>query len=222
MTRNFWAPKRDEELKRHKAAGLSASKIAALLHTTRNAVLGRTNRLRNRPSRAKIEQLKRERTAAAEARRKAVAEKRQKAAAEAREQAQALQDKILATMRADFAAGLDRRVAIKRAVTSGAKSTAVAEFLGLSRWQVYQIAGPGNAPSQWTDQQVKLLLSLWSDHSAQEIADALGTTRGAVLGKIWRVKLRSRKSKNSASGPGHSGPRARSGFGSRAAASTRS
>ena len=216
MARNYWTPKRDEELKRHKAAGLSASKIAALLHTTRNAVLGRTNRLRNRPSRAKIEQLKRERTAAAEARKKAVAEKREKAAAEAREQAQALQDEILAVMRADFAAGVDRSVAIKRAIASGAKSTAVAEFFGLSRWQVYQIAGPGNTPSQWTDRQVKLLLSLWSDHSAQEIADALGTTRGAVLGKIWRVGLRSRTSKDSASA------RMRSGFGSRGAASIRS
>src|ERR1700751_2303055 len=99
MTRNYWTPKRDEELTRHKAAGLSASKIAALLHTTRNAVLGRTNRLRNRPSQAKIEQLKRQRTAAAEARKKAVAEKREKAAAEAREQAQALQDKILSRLR---------------------------------------------------------------------------------------------------------------------------
>jgi hypothetical protein len=37
----FWTPERDEELKRHEAAGLSASAIAGLLHTTRNAVLGR-------------------------------------------------------------------------------------------------------------------------------------------------------------------------------------
>src|SRR5215831_15457909 len=99
MARNYWTPERDEEMKRHKAAGLSASRIAALLHTTRNAVLGRTYKLRNRPSQAKMEQLRQQKTAAAEARKKArknaLAEKREKAATEARERAQALQDKIL-------------------------------------------------------------------------------------------------------------------------------
>jgi hypothetical protein len=44
--RNYWTPERDEELKRHEAAGLSAGEIAALLHTTRSAVIGRSNRLR--------------------------------------------------------------------------------------------------------------------------------------------------------------------------------
>ena len=42
----FWTPERDEELRRHAAAGLSASKIAVLLHSTRGAILGRSNRLR--------------------------------------------------------------------------------------------------------------------------------------------------------------------------------
>src|SRR5258708_5654176 len=46
MMQNYWTPERDEELRRHAAAGLSASKIAVLLHTTRGAVLGRSNRLR--------------------------------------------------------------------------------------------------------------------------------------------------------------------------------
>jgi hypothetical protein len=44
----FWTPERDEELRRHAAAGLSASKIAVLLHTTRGAILGRANRLRGK------------------------------------------------------------------------------------------------------------------------------------------------------------------------------
>src|SRR6267378_3889452 len=44
----FWTPERDEELRRHAAAGLSASKIAVLLHTTRGAILGRSNRLRGK------------------------------------------------------------------------------------------------------------------------------------------------------------------------------
>ena len=43
---NHWTPERDEELRRHAAAGLSASKIALLLHTSRGAILGRSNRLR--------------------------------------------------------------------------------------------------------------------------------------------------------------------------------
>jgi len=196
MRQSSWNPERDEELNRYKAAGLSASKIAALLHTTRGAILGRTNRLRNRPSPAKIEQLKQQRLLAMEVRKKAAAEKRDKVAADARDKAQAHQDKILATMRADLAAGVDRNVVIKRAMEAGAKSVTVAEFFGLSRWRVCQIAEPGKIPPEWTDKQVELLLSMWSDHSAQEIADALGTTRGAVLGKVWRVGLRSRKSKN--------------------------
>jgi hypothetical protein len=46
MMRTYWTPERDEELRRHAAAGLSAAKIAVLLHTTRGAILGRSNRLR--------------------------------------------------------------------------------------------------------------------------------------------------------------------------------
>jgi hypothetical protein len=212
MRQNYWTPKRDEELNRHKAAGLSASKIATLLHTTRNAILGRTNRLRNRPSQAEME-LKRQRIAAAEIRKKAAAEKREKAAAEAREKAQAHQDKILVAMRADLAAGVDRNVVVKRAIAAGAKSVTVAEFFGLSGWRVHKIAEPEKILPQWTDKQVELLLSMWSGHyTAQEIADVLGTSRGAVLGKIWRA----RKSKNGASSPGHCRPRALSGSGLRA------
>jgi hypothetical protein len=128
MRRNYWTPKRDEELNRHKAAGLSTSKIATLLHTTRNAILGRTNRLRNRPSQAEMEQLKRQRIALAETRKKAAAEKREKATAEAREKAQAHRDKILVAMSADLAAGVDCNVVIKHAIAAGAKSVTVAEF----------------------------------------------------------------------------------------------
>jgi hypothetical protein len=216
MRQKYWTPKRDEELNRHKAAGLSASKIAILLHTTRNAILGRTKRLRDRPSQAEIEQLKRKRTAVAETRKKVANEKREKAAAQARATAQAHQDKILAAMRADLAAGVERNVIIKRAIRAGAKPVAVAEFFGLSHWRVYQIAEPATIPRQWTDKQVELLLSMWSGHhTAQEIADALGTSRGAVLGKIWRIGLNDRKSKNSASLPEHCRPRALSGSGSR-------
>src|ERR1700734_3167870 len=93
MTRKFWTPERDSELKRHKAAGLSASEIAALLHTTRGAGLGRSTRVRNLPSPAETEKRKRLRVLGAEARRKAGAEQRAGAIAEARQQAYAQADK---------------------------------------------------------------------------------------------------------------------------------
>jgi hypothetical protein len=44
----FWTPERDEELRRHAAAGLSASEIAVLLHTTQAAVRGRSRKLRSK------------------------------------------------------------------------------------------------------------------------------------------------------------------------------
>jgi hypothetical protein len=46
MMQNYWTAERDKELRRHAAAGVSASKIAVLLQTTRGAILGRSNRLR--------------------------------------------------------------------------------------------------------------------------------------------------------------------------------
>jgi hypothetical protein len=48
MMQNHWTPERDEELRRHAAAGLSASKIAVLLHTTQAAVRGRSRTLRGK------------------------------------------------------------------------------------------------------------------------------------------------------------------------------
>jgi hypothetical protein len=46
MMQNHWTPERGEELRRHVAAGLSASKVAVPLQTTRGAILGRSNRMR--------------------------------------------------------------------------------------------------------------------------------------------------------------------------------
>ena len=86
--------------------------------------------------------------------------------------------------------GVDLDVVVKRAHSAGIKRTAVAEFLGLSRPQLYKLTEVGRVLPSWTRERVKLLVSMRSDHSAEEIADALGTTRGAVLGKIWRMGLR--------------------------------
>jgi hypothetical protein len=46
MMQNHWTPVPDEELRRHVAAGVSASKVAVPLQTTRGAILGRSNRMR--------------------------------------------------------------------------------------------------------------------------------------------------------------------------------
>ena len=62
----FWTPERDEELKRHEAAGLSAAKIAAQLGTTRGAVLGRSNRLRGKVFKSDLERRPRRRSPASE------------------------------------------------------------------------------------------------------------------------------------------------------------
>jgi hypothetical protein len=60
----LWTPERDEELKRHEAAGLSAAKIAVLLHTTRSAVIGRSNRLRGTIFKSDLERHPNRRSAA--------------------------------------------------------------------------------------------------------------------------------------------------------------
>jgi hypothetical protein len=153
MMRNHWTAERDEELKRHEVAGLSANKIAALLHTTRSAVIGRSNRLRGNVFKSDAERLKLQRISGAKKRKKEqahqdkffaamradlAAEKREKAAAKKREKAA-----IFAAIRADLAAGIDRNVVIKRALGAGIGRTAVGKFFGLSGMRVYQIAGPG-------------------------------------------------------------------------------
>jgi hypothetical protein len=113
---------------------------------------------------------------------------------------------IFAALRADLAAGVDRDVVVKRALGAGLKRATVAEFFGLSVAQVFQIAGPRQGPPRWTKEQVELLLSMWPDHSAAEIAAALGTTSGAVFNK--RARLGLRKSRRKTPAPDNFPPRA--------------
>jgi hypothetical protein len=176
MKRIYWTPDRDEELRRHEAAGLSTTKIAALLHTTRSAVIGRSNRLRGNLFRSDIVRLKRHpHQATFFAAMGANPHKR---------------DDILEALRADLAAGVDGDVVVKRALGAGLRRAAVGEFFGLSIEQVFQIAGPRQGPPRWTEEQVELLLSMWRDHSTAEIAAALGTTTRAVSAKCFRMGLR--------------------------------
>jgi hypothetical protein len=192
MKRTFWTPDRDEELRRHESAGLSTARIAALLHTTRSAVIGRSNRLRGNLFKSDAKRLKQH--------------PHQGTFFTTMGAAPHKHEVIFAALRADLAAGVDRDVVVKRALGAGLKRATVAEFFGLSVAQVFQIAGPRQGPPRWTKEQVELLLSMWPDHSAAEIAAALGTTSGAVFNK--RARLGLRKSRRKTPAPDNFPPRA--------------
>jgi hypothetical protein len=185
MQKHYWTPEGDEELKRHEAAGLSASKIAALLGTTRNAVLGRLNRLRGKLFESDVNRH--------QLRRKAANGKPRKVH----------QAKIFAAMRTDLAAGIDRDTVIKRALDAYIGHHAIGEFFGLSPAQVYQIAGPRRNFTKWTKEQIELMVSMWPTHSTLEIATAVGSTPRIVYGKLHKLGLRRRNSRNGASAPEH-------------------
>jgi hypothetical protein len=139
--RNYWTPERDEELKRHEAAGLSPRQIAVLLDTTRSAIIGRSNRLRGKLFKSDAERLERQRISAKREKHQAqsnfFASMGAGLAAEQREETT-----ILATIRAALAVGIDRDVVIKRALGAGVGLADVGGFFGLSITQIYQIAGP--------------------------------------------------------------------------------
>jgi hypothetical protein len=148
MKRNYWTAERDEELKRHEAAGLSASQIAVLLDTTRSAVIGRSNRLRGNLFQSDAERWERQRISGAKKREKDQARQGTFFAAMGGDLAaeQREETAIFAAFRADLAAGIDRDVVIKRALSAGIGRAAVGELFGLSCVQVYQIAGPRRFP----------------------------------------------------------------------------
>jgi hypothetical protein len=120
--RNFWTAERDEELKRLEAAGLSASQVAAVLQTTRGAVLGRSNRLRGKLFRSDVEKRQREKSAAAERRAKKQAQSPWLASTGADLEAEKRQTAALVdALRADLTAGIGRDEAIRRALRVGHK-----------------------------------------------------------------------------------------------------
>jgi len=149
--RNYWTTERDEELKRHEAAGLSPRQIAVLLDTTRSAIIGRSNRLRGKLFKSDAERWERQRISEAKKRERDQAHQDTFFAAmgAAVEEDKREETTILATLRADLAAGIDRDVIIKRALSAGIARAAVGELFGLSCVQAYQIAGPRRfAPKQ--------------------------------------------------------------------------
>jgi hypothetical protein len=117
-----WTREKDERLLRLQAKGLSARQIADRLGTTRNAVIGRSARLRGLVFPSELR------------RRKRVTARPRKANPRA--------DAALAAFRRAIAKGIDRDEAIVSAVAARATYRAVGDELGLSRQRIHQIVAP--------------------------------------------------------------------------------
>jgi hypothetical protein len=120
---SFWTLKQDSRLHKLEAAGLSAAQIAERLGITRNAVLGRSHRLRGLVFRSEIRREQNLRALSAARRREM---KRRSAA-------------MLSAMREAIAQGTPRKFAIIEAVEAGVTYQAIGHELGISRQRVHQI-----------------------------------------------------------------------------------
>jgi hypothetical protein len=123
MANAFWSAEKDKQLQRLEAAGLSAAKIAGRLGTTRNAVIGRSVRLRGLAFPSQREKQRRKRATRAERLRE-----REERIANGLEQ-----------MRRTISKGVHRDIAIKSAAKAGATYEAIGKELGLTRQRVQQI-----------------------------------------------------------------------------------
>jgi hypothetical protein len=119
----IWTAEKDKQLQRLEAAGLSAAQIADRIGKTRNAVIGRSVRLRGLIFPSQLQRQRRERALLAARLRR---EKERTAVA-------------LGAMRRAIARGTPRDVAIVSAVKAHVTYQAIADELGLSRQRVQQI-----------------------------------------------------------------------------------
>ena len=124
---SFWTPERDRRLQALEEKGLSASAIAEKLGTTRNAVLGRSQRLRGLTVTYKAYVEKQQELRAANEPQRRQRERRIQAA--------------LTRLRSDLAKGVPRDVAIVAGRKRGATCRVIANELGLTRQRVHQIVG---------------------------------------------------------------------------------
>jgi hypothetical protein len=123
MTATFWTAEKDKQLRRLEAAGLSAAQIADRLGTTRNAVIGRSGRLRGLVFSSQIQRQRTERASHAAR----LHQQKERAAVS------------LASMRRVIARGRPRDAAIVLAVKAHVTYQAIADELGLTRQRVQQI-----------------------------------------------------------------------------------
>src|SRR5713101_613617 len=124
---SFWTPARGRRLQALEDKGLSGAAIAEKLGITRNAVLGRSQRLRGLTVtyKAYVETLQELRAANEPKRRQR--ERRIQAA--------------LTRLQSDLAKGVPRDVAIMTVRKQGATCRAIANELGLTKQRVHQIVG---------------------------------------------------------------------------------
>ncbi len=125
MRGSFWTAERDRRLQTYEGEGFSASVIAERMGTTRNAVLGRSQRLRGL-------------TVTYDG----YIRKQQEVRAEAKEKGREKERRsrgIIERMRADIVKGKSRDAAIVFAVERGATYRAVANALGVTPQRVQQI-----------------------------------------------------------------------------------
>jgi len=125
MRGSFWTAERDRRLQTYEGEGFSASVIAERMGTTRNAVLGRSQRLRGL-------------TVTYDG----YIRKQQEVRAEAKEKGREKERRsrgIIERMRADIVKGKSRDAAIVFAVVRGATYLAVANALGVTPQRVQQI-----------------------------------------------------------------------------------
>ncbi|HEY6254759.1 MAG TPA: GcrA family cell cycle regulator [Xanthobacteraceae bacterium] len=123
MAGSFWTPERDRRLQKLEAAGLSAEQMADRLGATRNAVIGRSVRLRGLVFRSQL-QIAEEETARRLARRR---DKRRRT------------DAALSVMRQLIAKRVPLAIAIAKAIEAGATYQAIGDELGVSRQRAHQI-----------------------------------------------------------------------------------
>jgi transposase len=121
-----WTAARDKKLETMQAAGKTAAEIAKVLGTSRNAVIGRSRRLRGIVYQSDIDSWTR-----ANARRSAEAHER----AGVRRQ---LQAKIIADMIKSLSAGVPKAKAMEKAFKAGAYWWQIGEHFGMSQQTAYE------------------------------------------------------------------------------------
>jgi hypothetical protein len=123
-----WTPARDRRLKALEAEGFSAAQIARKLGTTRNAVIGRSRRLRGIVYQSDVDSWTR-----ANARRSAEAHERAALRAQ-------MQKKVIADMARALAAGVPKPNAMLRAFRAGAFWRQIGAHFGISQQAAYETA----------------------------------------------------------------------------------
>jgi len=123
ITATFWTAEKGKQLQRLEAGGLSAAQIADRLGTTRNAIIGRSVRLRGLILPSETQRRRAERASRAER----LDQQRKSIAASQ------------ASMRRAIARGTPRDTAIVSAVKAQVTYQAIADELGLTRQRVQQI-----------------------------------------------------------------------------------